>query len=53
LLYFADLEAHCDAALNLMISVDHAGKLFERAESENPPGRIYEPGADAPDATRM
>jgi hypothetical protein len=26
-------KAHCDAALRLTVSVDHAGKLFERIET--------------------
>jgi len=25
--------AHCDAALNLMVFVDHGGKLFERLKT--------------------
>jgi hypothetical protein len=31
--------AHCDAALNRMVSVDHAGKLFERIEGNAPAGQ--------------
>ena len=31
--------AHCDAALRLMVAVDHAGKLFERAESKEAPAQ--------------
>jgi len=31
-------RAHCDAALKRMVSVDHAGKLFERIEAHAPAG---------------
>ena len=31
-------RAHCDAALKRMVSVDHAGKLFERIEANAPAG---------------
>jgi len=30
--------AHCDAALILPVSVDHAGKLFERIKADESAG---------------
>jgi hypothetical protein len=38
--FFADGDAHCDAAPGLTVSVDHGGKLFERIEVKNQPVTI-------------